>query len=354
MQNKIFRMVMLLVLGMFILPVNGLASRQLVHELNYFQQYQTKVDGRDALRIEIGMDHANLDYKVAVNPLQKDQLTIDFDNSRLGGLKSYIALDGKIGQYVMLRELGRRHIQLKLTTKADLTDSNYKVYTLDAERKSGKPYRLVIEILAPQPSTGMTGTAAGVAGRTIVLDPGHGGSDSGAVGPDGIQEKDVTLAVARLTRTILQNSGAHVVMTRDSDVDVYGPNATDRQELQARVDVGAYTPGMNVFVSIHCNSFSSASATGTETFYYPKSEKDAILAQDLQDALVAAGGRRDRGISEANFYVVKHTDTPAALVELAFISNYTGEALLNSEDFQAKMALAIAQGLGKFFQDTGA
>ena len=68
---------------------------------------------------------------------------------------------------------------------------------------------------------------------------------------------------------------------------------------------------------------------------------------------MAAGGLRDRGISEANFYVVKHSDVPAALVELAFISNYNEEGLLNSPEFQDKIALAIAKGLGRFFQDTG-
>jgi N-acetylmuramoyl-L-alanine amidase len=130
-------------------------------------------------------------------------------------------------------------------------------------------------------------------------------------------------------------------------------NATDRQELQARVNVGAYTPGMQVFLSIHCNAFSSPSANGTETFYYPRSDTDALLAQDLQDALVAANGLHDRGISDANFYVVKHSSVPSALVELAFISNYNEEGLLASPDFQDKLALAIARGLGKFFQDSG-
>ena len=110
---------------------------------------------------------------------------------------------------------------------------------------------------------------------------------------------------------------------------------------------------MQVFLSIHCNSFSSSSANGSQTFYYPKSDQDAQLAQDIQDELIAADGLRDRGISEANFYVVKHSDVPAALVELAFISNYNEEGLLNSPEFQDKIALAIAKGLGRFFQDTG-
>ena len=77
------------------------------------------------------------------------------------------------------------------------------------------------------------------------------------------------------------------------------------------------------------------------------------MAQDLQDAMLAVNGLSDRGVKEANFYVMKHTDIPASLVELAFISNDHEEQLLNAEDFQNKIALALCKGLSKFFQDTG-
>ena len=352
-----FRMTGLCLLCLLLFTtVSFAASRQAVHELNYFQTSQTKVDGRDALHIEIGMNHSGLDYTVTTNPLRAKQLVIDLQNTEIGRLNENITLDGHLGRYMTLRELESRHIQVVLALAADVQEQNYKVYTMEAERKTGKPYRLAIDIMTPQPAQAVsTGDARvqGVAGKNIVLDPGHGGSDSGAIGPGGVQEKDVTLAVAQKVRAILQNSGARIAMTRDTDVDVYGPNASDRQELQARVNVGAYTPGMQVFLSIHCNSFSSPSANGSQTFYYPKSDQDAQLAQDIQDELVAAGGLRDRGISEANFYVVKHSDVPAALVELAFISNYNEEGLLNSPEFQDKIALAIAKGLGRFFQDTG-
>lgn len=342
-------------LGTMLTAVVGFAAgRGPVHEMDYFQSYLTQVDGRKALRIEIGMDHADLAYKVAVAPLHARQLVIDLEDASSGELRQDIKLEGTLARFLTFRETAPHHIRAVVKTTADCKDKDYHVYTLAADRKSHKPYRLVIDILEPSPAgSGETAEVKGVAGHVIVLDPGHGGSDSGAVGPDGVQEKDVTLKVADQVRDILQASGAHVAMTRDADVDVYGAYATDRQELQARVDAGNYTPGMQVFLSIHCNSFSSADANGTQTFYYPKTEQDAVLAQDLQDELIAAGGLRDRGISEANFYVVKHAEVPAALVELAFISNYNEEGLLASPDFQHKVAMAIAKGLGRFFQDEG-
>ena len=335
--------------------VSFAASRQAVHELNYFQTSQTKIDGRDALHIEIGMNHSGLDYTVTTNPLRSKQLVIDLQNTKNGRLNENITLDGHLGRYMTLRELERRHVQIMVSVAKQVADQQYRVYTLDPDRKQDKPFRIAIDIYA-QPEPGKVvaaGKVAGVTGRMIVLDPGHGGSDSGAVGPSGVQEKDVTLAISQKVRAILQASGARVVMTRTDDSDVYGAYATDRQELQARVNVGAYTPGMRIFLSIHANSFSSPSAHGTETFYYPRSDQDARLAQSLQDAMIAVNGLRDRGISEANFYVVKHSTVPSALIELAFISNYQEEQLLASPDFQNTMALAICQGLGNYFKNQG-
>ena len=182
-----------------------------------------------------------------------------------------------------------------------------------------------------------------------MLDPGHGGSDSGAVGPNGVREKDVTLQVAQKVQRLLEGAGAHVVMTRTTDRDVYGPNASDGQELQARVDVAERTPGADLFLSIHCNAFSNPMANGTETYSYYGSIEGGRLAAILQEELLAAGGLQDRGAKEANLYVLKHSSIPASLVELAFISNEREEALLTSEDFQNKMAFAIAKGLSRFF-----
>ena len=165
--------------------------------------------------------------------------------------------------------------------------------------------------------------------------------------------KDITLEVASKVRDILENSGVKVVMTREDDRDVYGPTATDAQELQARVDYGNFTPNVDVFLSIHCDAFTSESSNGTSTFYYPKTWLDALLAQNLQEAMIEHGDRRDRGIHEARFYVCRHSTMPAALVELAFITNYVEGNLLADEDFQDEMAQGIAEGLANYFAASG-
>ena len=356
MSKKILTAIGAIVICIFCIPMMCMAaSRQPVHNVSYFHYAKTQSDdGLDILRIEIGFDRPDVEYTAAVNQYKPKQLLLDLSNTKLGDIRQDITLDGKFARYMTFRELEARHTQVMISFGKDTASQAYKVYTMPADRKAKKPYRLVIDItLQPPASPASNDKVEGVLGRTIVIDPGHGGSDSGAVGPDGVQEKDVTLAVAKDVKAILENSGARIVMTHDGDTDVYGEYATDRQELQARVNVGAYTPGMQVFLSIHANAFSSSTANGTETYYYPKTYYDGELAQCLQNELIASLGLRDRGICEANFYVVKHSDVPAALVELAFITNYNEEELLNSPDFQYTAALAIAKGLGEFFQESG-
>ena len=189
-----------------------------------------------------------------------------------------------------------------------------------------------------------------VKNKIITIDPGHGGSDSGAVGPNGYTEKEGAFAISQKVASILNQSGAKVVMTRDSDVDVYGPNSSARNELQARVDVGN-NANSDIFVSIHCNAFVNPAANGTQTFYYGSSYQGQRLAQSIQEKMIEANGLRDRGISTCNFYVVKHSYMPAVLIETAFITNYDEEALLSDDEWQTTMAKAIAEGINEYFSN---
>jgi N-acetylmuramoyl-L-alanine amidase len=171
----------------------------------------------------------------------------------------------------------------------------------------------------------------------IAIDPGHGGKDPGAVGPSGLREKDVALTVAKKVAEYLQSASIPVKMTRTSDVYV---------ELKDRAKI-ANSFGADYFVSLHCNAFTSPTACGTETYCYKRGGKGEILAKAIQDELIAAIGLTDRGVKEGNFYVLRETNMPAALTELAFISNPNEEKLLASAEFQNKCALAIAKGIGK-------
>ena len=225
--------------------------------------------------------------------------------------------------------------------------SDYKLFTLAGDPKSNKPFRVVIDVNKKTPIANFK-FSQGLKGKTIVIDPGHGGTDPGAVGQQRTMEKDITLAVAMQAKALLEKSGANVVMTRTDDRDVFGPNASAVDELKARANF-ANNGKTDVFVSIHINSATIADAGGTATYYYPKTQYDLMLAQNMQDSLVRAGGLWDRGVNSANFYVIKRTLVPAVLLELAFISNPAEEKLMNTAQFQQRMGQAIVQGLDRFF-----
>jgi len=184
----------------------------------------------------------------------------------------------------------------------------------------------------------------GVNARLIVIDPGHGGSDFGAM-HNGLTEKDLTLDISRRLRAQLIARGWQVKLTRDSDVDVFEPNDSARDELQARCDV-ANNAHARLFISVHINSFTSGGLNGTTTYYY-KSDSSG-LAEAVHARLSDALPTKDDGIVRENFYVVHHTSMPAILVETAFLSNQGDAQLLKSSAFLQKVATAIADGVGDY------
>ena len=191
-------------------------------------------------------------------------------------------------------------------------------------------------------------TSGGLDGKIITLDAGHGGSDPGAIGSDGTKEKNITLPITKMLKEILEDKGAKVYMTRTTDVDVFGPNASDAEELQARVNVGEkYNSDM--FVSLHINSSVNKNVGGFSTYYYPKTDNDLRLAQNIQNKLAANFGVDDLGVRQANFYVIKRISMPAVLVEMCFISNEKELTLMKGQWFQKKTARLIAEGIEKYF-----
>jgi N-acetylmuramoyl-L-alanine amidase len=181
--------------------------------------------------------------------------------------------------------------------------------------------------------------------RLIVIDPGHGGSDAGAI-HDGVAEKSITLDVAERLRAVLVARGWQVKMTRDTDVDVYAPDDSARQELQARVDV-ANNAGARLFVSIHGNSYINSGPYGTTCYISKKS--DLALARFISRDL-ANDGTKDDGIVKSHLYVTLHTRMPAVLVETAFLSNPGDFALLTNPAWRQKIAEDIADGIDQYTQ----
>ena len=229
----------------------------------------------------------------------------------------------------------------------ELKEEQYKVFTVKADPKAKRPFRVVVDIEKAVPISGVR-FSAGLRGKLIVLDPGHGASDPGAIGTRGSYEKTLNLNLGLQVKTILEQAGAKVVMTRQTDVDLSTPDMSDRDELRARTMV-ANNRRADLFISIHHNSSANSDLTGTTTYYYHKSAYDVLLAQCLQSAMARGGGLDNVGIRTANFFVVKNTWMPAALLEIGFISNPQEEQILSSPAFQQKMALAIVAGIDQFF-----
>lgn len=169
----------------------------------------------------------------------------------------------------------------------------------------------------------------------ICIDPGHGGADPGAVGPTGLKEKDVNLAVAKQVAALLKPI-ANVKLTRTTDIAV---SLKDRAHIS-----NAW--GADYFISLHANSFTSRTVGGVETWAYAPGGQGEKLARAVQAELVKATGFANRGIKfNSRFAVLRDTKAPAILTETGFISNPTEEKLLRDPAFQAKVAKTIAQGV---------
>ena len=178
----------------------------------------------------------------------------------------------------------------------------------------------------------------------ICIDPGHGGRDPGAIGSSGLRESDVTLSIGLKLREKLQLQGIQVVMTRERDTAL---GNTINADLNNRVQF-ANRNGSDYFISIHCNSSTNRSAHGTETYCYKFGGQGERLAKALQEKLIHAVGLANRGVKEGNFAVIRDTNMPAVLIELAFISNPAEEKLLADEIWQDIFANAIAEGIFDF------
>lgn len=330
------------VLLLMVIPNISLAKSSVnVEKISH--NLMTSEQGDTYLHIEINTNREVKNFSIQENPNNKYQLIFNIEDAQISNISRQEKLDGNIAKKVFLQEK-KDTVQGKIYLQEEV-NNNYKIYSLG---KKG----IAIDIFNSVVNTPVASDVAlsNVKNKIITIDPGHGGSDSGAVGPNGYTEKEGAFAISQKVASILNQSGAKVVMTRDSDVDVYGPNASARNELQARVDVGN-NANSDIFVSIHCNAFVNPAANGTQTFYYGSSYQGQRLAQSIQEKMIEANGLRDRGISTCNFYVVKHSYMPAVLIETAFITNYDEEALLSDDGWQTTMAKAIAEGINEYFSN---
>lgn len=175
-------------------------------------------------------------------------------------------------------------------------------------------------------------------GLTIVVDPGHGGSEKGALGCLGDKEKEINLKIANELKNLLCLMGANVVMTRECDANI---------SLDDRIKV-ARENDSNIFVSIHLNSipdikFDVHKNKGTSVYYYNQNSKE--LAKSVQETLIGKIGTRNDGVRTASFAVIRPTEYVGILVEVAYMTNPIDSVMYTQEDFPREAAKGIADGI---------
>lgn len=170
----------------------------------------------------------------------------------------------------------------------------------------------------------------------VVIDSGHGGKDNGATGASGSFEKDFTLQLAlKVEELAKQEPQIEVVLTRSEDRFI---SSIDRERPEIANRLGA-----DLFISIHGNTYEDASVSGTETYYYH--EDSQFLAEIMQKHMVQTSGFRDRGVKKEDFFVLKDSNMPAALIEMGYLTNPQEENEMLTEDFQYRMASSILDGI---------
>lgn len=207
---------------------------------------------------------------------------------------------------------------------------------------------------ADEPSeSGIYAAASPLSGVVIVIDPGHGGYDCGAVGTfTGVLEKDLNLAVSLKLRDIITQSGAAVIMTREADValcDPWTPFGKLKQEDMARRAAIIDEADADIVLSIHMNTFTISRYYGAQVFCLQGgSEEGNKLAESLQSALVKGLNNGNTRKAKSGDYFILRMRPASVLIECGFLSNKNEEALLNDGDYQSKIAWCIYAGVADY------
>lgn len=191
--------------------------------------------------------------------------------------------------------------------------------------------------------------------KVVIIDAGHGGIDAGAVA-HGIEEKTINLQIALKLQEYIEQSGGVAILTRDSDESTQDPNRSsnisqkksDLMERKAAME----KYGADIFISIHMNKFEQEKYRGAQVFYAANGEESKRLGETIQQSLkdtINDGNTREAKKSGSGIYILKNASVPSALVECGFLSNAEEASLLQSEEYQQKVAWGIYIGIVKYF-----
>jgi N-acetylmuramoyl-L-alanine amidase len=373
--------------------------------LQFFQGYLSRAATLDATWDATA-------HVLAIRPLQQTQVSVSTSLANVQGITKLVVTLSAPADYVIVKEPGDYTVRFKTPIRAPYADqahddpnvsklsfagNDLRVQLTSPDvvadaYKLDNPFRVVLDLRkgAPATSTAPT-TQLPMATRpveqpgihTIVVDPGHGGKDVGAIGPGGTSEKDLTLVVARkLAAALGAKTGARIVLTRDDDSVV---------SLDQRTAI-ANQYHADLFLSVHMNAAVVKGARGSETYFLsadasdelakkaaesenasasaaaaaPSSDLKLILwdlaqqsylqessrfATDIQEEMNAIAGITNRGVKQAPFKVLVGATMPAALVEVAFISNPEEETKLKDDAFVTTVVDAIARAVVKYKTD---
>jgi N-acetylmuramoyl-L-alanine amidase len=197
----------------------------------------------------------------------------------------------------------------------------------------------------PDPTEGQSRPRRSDGRTVVVIDPGHGGRDPGAIGIGGIRETDIVMDISLEVARVLQQQGVIVRLTRSSEVEV---DLAPRVSLAERSDA-------DVFVSIHANAInmSRPDINGIETFSGPGRPRSARLAASIHNSVLSSINMQSRGLKQARFYVLTRTSMPSALVETGFVTGSNDAPNLASPAWRRRMAQAIARGIVQYLRSAG-
>lgn len=344
---------------------------------------------------------------LAARPAVRDAVGVQISVANVQGISKIVITLSGYAEYGILKEPNAYVVRFKGPVRAPFPEQEYEDPYIAKVTFAGSdlriqltatdvvgdayqlenPSRIVLDLRkaaapvpgAPLPLPGLKPPVELPGIRTIVIDPGHGGKEVGAVGPGGLLEKDITLAVARKLAASLAKTGARIVMTREDDSLV---------SLDQRTAI-ANQYKADLFLSVHMNAAVVKNAKGSETYYLsleasdelakkaaetenasaasdPSSDLKLILwdlaqqayleessrfAQAIQEEMNAASNVANRGVKQAPFKVLVGATMPAALVEVGFITNAEEETKLQSEEFQNLMVSALTRAVERYKTD---
>lgn len=303
--------------------------------------------------VSIILNDQNVKLKIDSRIVYVDGEKKQMDTASIPRLSEYIAQNGDCKTMVPLRflseSLGFNVAWEQNERIASISNGTVEAPTVPNPPQESDDNEAVVEPSEPETQSPQIDTQKPTVSTTVVLDAGHGGSDSGAVGVDGTKEKDLALRVAKKVEDTLRRDGYHVLMTRSRDefIKLY-----DRSKI-------ANEQNADIFLSIHFNAAGSEKAYGIEVLY--ASEDDVSRKQEAGDqtrladevlrAVIKETGMHSRGIkNRPDLAVLRTTDMSAALVEGGFMSNPKEMSEIKTEEYLNKLAQGIVRGIKNYDQ----